>query len=166
MEQEDLELIIQRYKDMVYRLAFGYMQSREDAEDVFQDVFLKYMEHAGTFKDEEHKKAWLIRITINHCKSLLRSSWFRKRLPLNDEISITKDISNNSSDSQLEWVLMQLKPTERQIIHLYYYEELSIKEISNLISLSESVIQTRLLRIRKKLAKLLKEEERYVQGQI
>lgn len=166
MEQEDLELIIQRYKDMVYRLAFGYMQSREDAEDVFQDVFLKYMEHAGTFKDEEHKKAWLIRITINHCKSLLRSSWFRKRLPLNDEISITKDISNNSSDSQLEWVLMQLKPTERQIIHLYYYEELSIKEISNLISLSESAIQTRLLRIRKKLAKLLKEEERYVQGQI
>lgn len=76
--------IIERYKDTVFKIAYAYCKNKSDSEDVFQEVFLRYFRKGPVFKDTDHEKAWFVRVTINCCKKLLLSSWFRKVLPLED----------------------------------------------------------------------------------
>ena len=70
-----MDKVIEKYKDMVYRIAFSYCRNRSDADDVFQEVFLRYFRKAPVFKNAEHEKAWLIRVTVNCSKSVLMSPW-------------------------------------------------------------------------------------------
>lgn len=142
---------------MVYRLAYFYTNSKYDADDIYQDVFLKYLQNKKEFKDEEHKKAWIIRVTINSCKKLWMSSWKRKVIPLNDEIKFEME-----EEIGLYNELKKLPKKYRLVIHLYYYEQYSVRDISTILGQKESTIRTWLTRARKLLKKYIKEDDFYV----
>jgi RNA polymerase sigma-70 factor (ECF subfamily) len=138
-----IDEVIGTYSTLVYRLALAHTGGKQDAEDVFQDVFLTFITKPRTFKDEEHLKAWLIRVTINKCKSLRMSAWFRKTEPLNDTLVFEKQ-----EETDLFAYLSLLPQKYRSVIHLFYCEELSVNQIGKLLDARESTVRTWLTRAR------------------
>lgn len=155
MDQNDLEQVIRRYADMVYRLAYACMHNHADAEDVFQDVFLRYAEKAPVFTDEEHRKAWLIRVTVNRCRSRYRSSWWKRIVPLDSVVSASVQ---SFGDPALEEALNKLPAKYRSVIHLHYFENYATNEIAVLLDVPSSTVRSQLARGRRLLAELLKGE--------
>ena len=154
-EEINYQLTVERYSNMVYRLAYFYTNSKYDADDIYQDVFLKYLQNKKQFENEEHKKAWLIKVTINSCKKMWLSSWKRKVISLNnDEIKFEME-----EDIGLYNEIKKLKKKYRTVIHLFYYEQYSIKDISEILRQKESTIRTWLTRARKLLKNQIKEED-------
>lgn len=147
------EDVIKYYADMVYRLAFARTGAKYDADEVFQEVFMRYIRKQPVFKNEEHCKAWLIRVTINCSKKLWNSSWKRKIVPLDENMSF-----ETKNDIDLYNELQQLPPKYREVIHLFYYENLSLKEISQALNRKNSTVRTQLTRARELLKKILKED--------
>ena len=143
------------YKDTVFRVAFSYTKNKSDAEDISQEVFLKFYTSSPSFCSDDAEKAWLIRITINKSKDLLKSGWFSKRA---DETEIPQDFSLEQEQSDMLEKVLNLPEKYRAVIHLYYYEDYSVNEISQIMGIKPSTIQTRLQRGRKLLEKKLKEE--------
>jgi len=141
------------FSDTVYRLALAHMGNRFDADDVYQDVFLKLSARIRTFENSEHAKAWLIRATVNRCKSLKTSAWFRKTKPL-DETAPSPEPPDPESDLV---PYLQLLPNKyRPVIHLFYGEELSVKEIAEVLKAKESTVRAWLTRARAILREKLK----------
>lgn len=149
----NIEDILNRYQDMVYKLAITYCKNTHDAKDITQDVFFKYLKSNVDFASEEHIKAWLIKVTINQCKKLLISPWFQRTQPLDDNLSF-----NEQSHSDLYSAVMQLPKFQRMAIHLFYYEDYSTKEIAQVLNKNEVTIRSYLHRARKKLKSLLEED--------
>ncbi len=149
---DSLETVLARYADMVYRLAFSRTLNRADADDILQEVFLRYIRYAGDFSDEAHRKAWLLRVTLHCSTSLLRSAWRRHTTALSDTLCC-----HMQEKSQVYYAVMALPCKYRTIIHLYYYEELSVKEIGQMLNLNESTVKSRLHRGRGLLRENLKE---------
>lgn len=149
------DMAIEKYSDMVYRIALNQMKNKSDAEDVFQEVFIKWIQHREELKNDTHEKAWLIRVTLNQCKSLLRSAWFKRTVALEDTFEY---ISPKEEENEVYQVVLRLPQKYRAVIHLFYYEELSILEISELLRVKESTIRTQLTRARRLLKELLKGE--------
>jgi RNA polymerase sigma-70 factor (ECF subfamily) len=145
------------YANMLVRVCFTYMKNIHDAEEVAQDTFLKMMEKqtaAGlSFENEEHCKAWLLRVAINLCKNRLRSPWFRKIQPMGGN-----DISFTPEESSVLHAVQQLPAKYRSVIHLYYIEGYSITEIGSLLDKKESTIGSQLHRARSMLKSKLKED--------
>ncbi len=150
-------IIVDKYKDMIYRTAFTVVKNHEDAEDILQEVFFKYFRLQPAFENESHEKAWFLRVTINEGKNFLRSFWKRKRSDFDFEKIIQPQADEH--DSQVLQAVMSLPDKYRIAIYLYYYEEYSIREIANLTSQSETTIAQHLSRGRKKLRKKLGGEE-------
>ncbi len=138
--------IIQKYKDLVYRIAFTYCKNHIDTDDVFQDVFLRYFRKNPEFKSDEHEKAWFIRVTINSSKNFLTSSWRKNNVPLDESI-----IFEDKDTLNLFEEIKRLSSKYSIVIFLYYYEGYKIMEISKLLKISESSVKQRLSRARKKL---------------
>lgn len=153
-KEMDYQETVEKYTNMVYRLAFFYTNSKFDADDIYQDVFLKYLQNKKQFENEEHKKAWLIKVTINSCKKLWLSSWKRKIIPLDEEIKFEIE-----EDIGLYNEIKKLPKKYRVVIHLFYYEEYQIKDISKALGQKESTIRTWLTRARKLLRNQIKEED-------
>ena len=147
-----LEQVIRRYADMVYRLALARLSSPADAEDVFQDVFLRYAENAPDFRDEEHRKAWLLRVTVNCCRSRFRSGWLRRMLPLEDAVHATAPAP---PESPLSEALARLPAKYRTVIHLHYYENLSTQEVAASTGQSASTVRSQLTRASSMLREML-----------
>ena len=114
---EQMEL----YGDMVFKLGLLYLRSKEDAEDVFQEIFLKLFTVKTEFQSEEHKKAWLITATSNHCKNILRSAW-RKRTVALDELCEAATEEHGEEESELVKELLSLPLKYRRVLYLHYYE--------------------------------------------
>lgn len=148
---ENTEFLFQKYKDDVYRLAISYTKGQQDAEDVCQNVFLKLMRQPNI--DPGKEKSWLLQVTANECRSLLRSHWWRTTVPLEDTLSINGPESNSVSEA-----LMQLNPKYRVVVYLHYYEGFSTAEIARLLKITQSAVTTRLCRARRELKTLLEEE--------
>lgn len=160
-DANDLEasfnVAIEKYADMVYRIAVNQMGNQSDADDIFQEVFIKWMQHKDEFKNEVHEKAWMIRVTINQCKTMLGSSWNKKTAEFSEELENVLSYNDEmEEESELGEVIKQLPEKYRAVIHLFYYEELSIAEISHVLNEKESTIRTQLTRARRQLKKLLK----------
>lgn len=155
MHPTPLEQVIRTYADMVYRLAWARMRNPADADDVFQDVFLRYAEKAPAFRDEEHRKAWLIRVTINRCRSHYRSNWFRRILPMEAAANAR---APEPPEPGLDEALAQLPPRYRTLLHLYYYENYDCAAIAEMIGQSASSVRAGLTRARRALGKLLEGE--------
>lgn len=150
-EQLQIDFLIEKYADMVYRVALTQMRNVQDAQDVFQDVFLRLVKYLPTLENEDHIKAWLLRVTINCSKSNLTSAWRRHTQPLLEEEKLTFQ-----TEEQLDLYehINKLPKKYRTVIYLFYYEELSIKEIADITSQKETTVKSQLSRARK----LLKNE--------
>ena len=152
--KNDVIISLNKYSNMVFRLAFARTKNSHDAYDILQEVFLRYIKSNKDFINEEHKKAWLIKTTINCSKTLLSSAWFRKTTSLDD--NITQELKEKS---EVYYAVLKLSKKYRTVIHLFYYEDMSITEIANLLNIKESTIKSQLHRARKKLKEILKKEE-------
>lgn len=149
----ELEQTMKRYGNTVYRLAYSQTRSTADAEDIYQEVFLRYFQKRPEFESEDHRRAWLLRVTLNRARSLFASAWFRKTVPLEDCIGFTEPES-----VQLDDALRRLPQKDRTLLHLFYYEQLSTKEMAEILSRKESTVRTQLTRARRKLGEIMKGE--------
>ncbi|WP_238323088.1 sigma-70 family RNA polymerase sigma factor [Gorillibacterium massiliense] len=132
------------YADMVLRLALTYMKNKTDAQDICQDVFLKLLRQGRRFSDEEHEKAWILRVTINACKDALRSPWRRRVAPLT---GMELPIGNSEGREMVEQVLA-LPSKYRVTVYLHYFENYRTAEIAELLGKNENTIRTWLKRAR------------------
>ncbi|MBO4592244.1 MAG: sigma-70 family RNA polymerase sigma factor [Eubacterium sp.] len=165
----NVDEVVQKFADMVYRLAVSNTKVTQDAEDVFQEVFVKLVRYKDTIKNEEHLKAWLIRVTINEARRLEGSGW-KKNVSLDvpdemqDGISAEQEESESPEEAYLadekrESVLKKVRELPqkyREVIHLFYYEEMKITEISAILDVNEATVKTRLRRAKEILEKTLK----------
>ena len=155
MQEKDYILAVDRNRQRLFLIAFSYVKNVDDANDILQNTFLKLWKFSGEFNDEKHIDKWLARVCINECKDqhkLLR----RRDLPLDNAINIAKD--DEHFDTDLFKAIMSLPKKERLILHLFYYEDMSIKDISKLLKIKESTIKSMLRRSRQKLKIMLGDE--------
>ena len=147
------EQIVRTYADMVYRIAYRYVKNSIDTDDVFSEVFLAYFKKERTFESEEHRKAWLIRVTINCAKDLLVK---RSQLQqLHEETVSDQTASNGDTYMDLHTAIEQLRPEYREVIKLYYLDDLSVKQIAQVLDKNENTIKTHLSRARDALRAVL-----------
>ncbi len=156
MAENEILHIIERYKDTVFKVAYTYCKNRSDADDIFQEVFLRYFRKKPVFADATHEKSWFIRVTINCCKKVFFSSWFKKTVPLDETIAF-----ETIEQSELFYSVMELPVKYRTVVHLFYYEDLSIKQIAELTGQKETTVSTQLQRARQLLRTKLKEDLLY-----
>ena len=145
------EEVYYRYSDMVYRLALARCKSRPDAEDILQDVFMRYVRRNPTFDSSEHQRAWMIRTTINCSNSFLSSTWRKNTTELTDDIPETMQ-----EESDVYAAVLRLPKQQRTAIHLFYYEGYHIDEIAALMESNQSTVKSWLRRARERLEKDLK----------
>lgn len=150
----DAEKVIEACSDMVYRLAFARTGTKQDADDVYQEVFLRYLKKRPVFESEEHRKAWMLRVTINCSNSFLSSRWIRDWAELPEDLPFEE---RRQQDLYME--LQQLPVKYRDVIHLFYYEELSVEEIGKVLRRKPSTVRTQLTRAREMLRRFMKEED-------
>ena len=157
--RQPVEILIEKYKNNIYAIAFNICKNSEDAEDVVQDTFIQYMSAKKDFETEEHIRAWLIRVAINKAKNK-NANFFRKKVePLEDYMETLSFETTKSSD--LFEAVITLPEKYRIIIHLFYYEDYSVNEIANIQKISVSNVKTRLSRGRMLLKEKLNEEWDY-----
>lgn len=147
--------LMNMYKNSVYATAFSICKNASDAEDVVQDTFLQYYMTHKNFDNEQHIRAWLLRVAINKAKNIQSSFWRRNGMPLDDYIE-TLSFETPETKELFEEVMM-LPEKYRVVVHLFYYEDYSIKEIAKILRTTESNIKVRLSRGRAKLKDALKE---------
>lgn len=145
----DVMELFRRYRDDVYRLAVSYTRSEQEAEDVCQTVFMKLLESRVTPGKE---RAWLMQVTVNQCRSLLRSSWWKYTVPLDETI-----LAPDTESSGIRQAVMALKPKYRVVVYLHYYEQYTTAEIAKMLHITPSAVTTRLDRARQQLRQVLKE---------
>lgn len=131
------------YSDMLFRIARVHLGSREDAEEATQDTFIKLMEKAPAFKDDEHQKAWLIRVITNHCKNLLGRGWRKREVKLEGLEPVAAD---NPEELAILQLVLAMPVKYKTVIHLYYYEDYPVQKISEILRISESAVKMRLQR--------------------
>ena len=161
MLSDEATRVVNQYADMVHRLALARTGNHFQAEEVFQDVFLKYMRYRDRLVSEEHLKAWLIRTTITSSKDQFRTIWLNRNVPQAEGFSFSTE---ERSDTYL--AVMSLPKKYRTVIHLFYYEDLSIETISSYLGIREGTIKSQLSRGREMLRSILKEEETNVQEEL
>lgn len=149
----DPEEIIETYSDMVYRLAFARTGTKEDADEVYQEVFLRLLKKRPIFESEEHCRAWLLRVTVNCSNTLLASLWKKRTVALEEDLPFEEKES-----LELYRELSELPQKYRDVIHLFYYEELPVAEIAGILRRKESTVRTQLTRARTMLKEILEEE--------
>ena len=149
----ELEQAMHAYGPTVYRLAYSQLRSTADAEDIYQEVFLRYFRKRPIFDSEAHRKAWLLRVTLNRTRSHLSSAWRRHTVPLEGQVTFPE-----AESRQLDDALSQLRPSDRSLLHLFYFEELSVREIAQMLNRKESTIRTQLTRARSRLKAIMKGE--------
>ena len=155
MTDKTPEQLVRTYGDMVYRLAYAQTRSRHDADDIFQDVFLQVVRRRPQFASEAHEKAWLIRATLHRTCDMARMAE-RRTLPLEDaEVLPGRELPE---PSPILSAVQALPAKYSAVIHLYYYEGYSIKEISKLLQIPAPTVGTRLSRGRERLRQILKED--------
>lgn len=155
MVDSELCRYIKLYHQTVYRAALGYLHNAEDAEDAVQETFVKLFNTNKQFTSDEHCKAWLLRVVINHSKNLLRSFRYTHTEELDEAIPIEDLAERDLADA-----LSALPPKYRAVIHLHYFEGYSSNEIARILGISATAVTTRLARAREKLKNLMTSEEK------
>ena len=150
--------IFNLFKNDVYRLSYSYTKNISDSDDITQNVFVKLYKHNEILKlDNISIKKWLFKVTINECKTLLLSSWKKKIIPFTEKEENT--LYTKINDNNVLEKVMQLPKKYRLVIFLYYYENYSIKEISEILNLTVTNVQTIASRARNKLKEIIVEDE-------
>ena len=147
----DVDGVLRQHSDMVYKIALSQTKNRADAEDVFQEVFLRLVKHQKKIQSEEHLKAWLIRVALNCCKKHFTRSKREAALPLDIPRAAPRE-------NGVYQAVLELPHKYRAVIHLFYYEGFSVKEIGELPNSKESTVKSRLFRGRAMLRERLRGE--------
>lgn len=153
--------LIKEYGDSIFRMCFLYLKDYHLAEDATQETFIKAVTSYSSFHGQSTERTWLTRIAINCCKNITRTKWF-KTIRVNpqdyifekEDTHLLEDVLLKDSISK---AIMELKPEDREVIVMYYYQELSVKEIAMVLKKSENTILQKLNRARKRLKEQLKE---------
>ena len=153
-EQNNLTESIEKYRNTVFQIALGYVKNIHDADDIAQNVFMKLYNSNKNFDTAEKEKAWLIRVTINEAKDLLKSVWRKRRADLDESMTAPEN-----GDLSLYEYVKALKPKYRTVIFLFYYEGYSSKEIAEILKIPQSTVTTRLKRAREQLKSDITSEE-------
>lgn len=151
-----LEETVERYQKSLYAAAFGVIKNADDANDAVEDTFIKYYTSQKQFEDCEHLKAWLLRVAINRAKDIAKSSWFKTKVSIDD--CQENLVTSGGFDKDLFETVMSLPEKYRTVIHLHYYEDMTVKEIAGVLEMSEGGVKMRLSRGRNLLREALKEE--------
>ncbi len=144
------------YQGSLFAAAFNVCKNAQDAEDIVQDTFVQYYTTKKEFESEQHIRAWLMRVAVNKAKNINRTFWRRNKISI-EEYMETLVFETPAAETLFETV-MQLPDKYRIVIHLYYYEEYAVREIAQILKLSESNVKIRLSRGRAMLKETLKEE--------
>ena len=145
--EQEANRAIELYSDMIRKICMLHLKNDADTEDIFQTVFLKYLLHSAPFESEEHEKAWLIRVTVNACRDLLKSA-FRRRTVSLESLTDQPAVLTEDNREVLDAVL-SLPEKYRDVIYLYYYEEYTAPEIGSLLHKKTNTIYTLLNRAKK-----------------
>lgn len=156
MTNDAFERLARAHGDAIFRVAFHALGNRADAEDVSQTVLLKLYQTDKSFAGDDHAKHWLIRVTVNECRKLLRTPWRKRILPLEDYDGPTPAPEDHSD---VLAAVMALEPKYRLCVYLYYYEDWSVREVARALDAKESTVQTRLARAREQLKQTLSGEK-------
>ena len=148
-----MEEVIQREKELVYRLAFSQCHQKDQADDIFQNVMYRYMKRKPVFESLEHEKAWFIRVTLNCSKTSLKSFWHNKIDEIDEQTYIFE-----KQEIDLTPYLNKLSKKYNVVLYLFYYEGYSTKEIAEILKKSDSAVRTQLCRGRDMLKKSLGKE--------
>ena len=155
LTKEEFACAVRDHKDTVFRVAFGYMKNRDDADDITQNVFLKLFKSDTAFETPEHLRSWLIRVAVNECKSVFRMPWRKME---NIEDYAEQLAMPTPKHTELLSTVMGMPEKYRVIIYLFYYEEYSTEEIAGLLGIPAATVRTRLARGRKRLKNILTED--------
>ena len=155
MGTEEFKLLAEDYRDMIFRIAFSFLKSQADAEDVTQEVLLHLYETERVFDGREHIKNWLVKVTYNECRKLWRRPWRRHE---NIDDYAARLAFEDRTYQDLFCAVMKLDKTKRIVVVLYYLEGYQIQEIADLLQIPRGTVGTRLARARKKLKMYLEEE--------
>ncbi len=157
--KKPLEEVMREHMLSVFRVAYAVLNDRHDAEDVAQDTFLAYYLTSEEFETEEHIRRWLLAVAVNKAKNLVKSAWKRKNRPMEelDETGAAVGFSTEEDRNLLEAVA-ELPLKCRTVIHLFYYEDYKVKEIAEMLGVSENTVKSQLHRGRKLLKAILREE--------
>ena len=140
----ETQVLFERYRQNVYAAAFSVCRNAADAEDVLQDTFLQYHKTNKDYKDEQHIRAWLLRVAMNRATDVYRKRKRRQEAPL-DDYAETLAFPSPAASTLFDTV-MALPETYRSVIHVFYYEDYTVAEIAKLLHLSQSNVKTRLSR--------------------
>ena len=143
--------MIKKYFSMVYKLALNQTKSHDNADDVVQEVFLRYVQNDRDFESEEHLKAWLLRVAINCSKNVFTNTWFKRTEALADDI-----VFETPEKGDVYYATLELPQKYRAVVHFFYYEDMSIAEISKCLNQKESTVKSQLHRARELLKAKLK----------
>lgn len=154
MDNLQRQSAVARWGDLVWRLALAGARHQQDAEDIFQDVFERYFRHEERFATDEHRKAWLIRCTVNRCRSLFASPWRRRKVSLDSiaELGVPEDTR------EVYLAVRSLPAKYALVIHLHYYEGYSVAEIADQLGCAQGTVKSQLSRARAMLRNALSEE--------
>lgn len=144
--EADIEKTIQKYSNTIFKIALSYTKNTQVSEDILQDVLISYMTASPDFHEDQHKKAWIIRVTVNECKKYYRALQYRIK-----KETLVLPFSASTEKSDIYYAVMDLPQKYRLVIHLYYYEQLSVKEISSILHKKENTVTSLLYRARQKL---------------
>ena len=165
---ESFDEVMRHYTPTIYRIAFTRLKNAADAEDVSQNVFVRYFKADITFESEEHRKAWLLRCAVNCANSFASAAWNRHKADTEDSIEDMPLSYEGSVESMAEKkeicenvlnAVMKLRPRYRTAIYLFYFEDLSTAQIAEITKTRESTVRSQLSRAREQLKKYLKNEE-------
>lgn len=155
MDNDELCRMIKLYHQTVYRAAYSLLRNEAESDDATQETFVRLFNSDKSFSSDEHCKAWLIRVAINISKNQLKSFWHTHTEELNESIPY-----ESNAESSIGEAIAKLPQKYRAVIHLYYFEGYSAKEIAEILGMSLSGVTTRISRARAKLKSLLAEEEK------
>lgn len=159
MSTQEFEMIYQQYKNLLYRIAFTYLKNNADVEDILQEVFLKRVYQAPVFDNSEYEKRWMIRITVNMCKNVLKNFWNQNMDSLDENMDLLfQQWDMDSNEKTIMDEVFRLPEKQRIVIYLYYFEGYACKEIANILKISESAVKMRLKKGRTQLKAVLVEE--------
>lgn len=150
-----MEEVIQREKDLVYRLAFSQCHQKDQADDIFQNVMYRYLKRKPTFESSEHEKAWFIRVTLNCSKTSLKSFWNNRVEEIDEQAYIFE-----KKEIDLTPYLNKLPKKYNAVLYLFYYEGYSTKEMAKLLHIKESNVRVLLNRARNQLRKEIESDEK------
>ena len=145
--------LMDSYGNQILRFAYSYVHNMEDAEDILQETLISYMRTAPVFENEKHEKSWLFTVTANHSKNKIKSNNIRRADELNEEL-----VAEKKEDLSFIWEAVKNLPDDyREVIHLFYEEDLTTAQIAQTLNRRESTVRSQLKRGRDKLKEILKE---------